>query len=455
MDDARAAESKRRRRSPIALCALLTVVVSGCGDGGTVRPGAETSTGPVGQTAQFSQYESSVDTERPTIAITRPGAVAVDAQVRRAQLASADALDMCPQYGVLIPPETLSRADAGGGYSDDSRFWRVGDHFRLAGALCLGGDGEACTSIQHYAMDWARNSGLSGPKGRKNTSEFWNNTLIINKQLLSPMLAALGVAEQFSPMARSDRNILNRWLKRKVDEHEHGLRDAGRYKGGRYGTTARQAAHNHAVFSSVASMSYGAWANDEKYFRVGTDQWFITLDSMRRDGSLPIETRRGARALYYLGRTLSALVQLAERAAVQGIDLYDRAPRRTKTLHHVVAFWINAVEHPDLVLKYARTNFVPGPSKNYKIQYLGKKNTMGWIATYVSRFPTHPNSRRLLARRPRGHSEPESYMTAALDQAVRSRGYSSSWIGVDSQCFYASPQLYSRAAQSANIGFWD
>ena len=42
---------------------------------------------------------------------------------------------------------------------------------------------------------------------------------------------------------------------------------------------------------------------------------------MRRAGSLPLETRRGARALSYTGRTLGALMQIAEPAAVQGIDL--------------------------------------------------------------------------------------------------------------------------------------
>ena len=189
-------------------------------------------------------------------------------------------------------------------------------------------------------------------------------------------------------------------------------------------------------------MSYGAWSNNKKYFKTGVDQWFITLKSMRRDGSLPIETRRGARALFYHGRPLSALVQLAERAAVQGIDLYNRAPRRNKTIHHAVAFFLNAVEKPELVLKYAKTNKAPGPSKNYKVQYLGSSgSTMGWIAPYISRFPDHPNSKRLRARKSSAHSLPRSYLTDQLDAAVRMNGFSREWTGVDAECFYADPQL--------------
>ena len=184
-----------------------------------------------------------------------------------------------------------------------------------------------------------------------------------------------------------------------------------------------------------------ARANEPEYFKTGVDQWFITLDSMRRNGSLPIETRRGARALYYHGRTLSGLMQLAERAAVQTIDLYAHAPSEEKTIHRAVEFFIDAVENPKLVLKYARTNKSPGPSKNYKVQDLGGMgSTMGWIAPYVRRFPDHANTRRLMARRLPGHSEPESYLTSQLDRAVASNGFSAAWTGVDARCFYADPQ---------------
>ena len=295
-----------------------------------------------------------------------------------------------------------------------------------------------------YALDWARNSKLGGPKGGYDDNIYWEETLTINMRLLVPMIAALSVAEQHSPLESSDREVLNRWLKRKVDQYEHGLRHLGYYKGGRQGTTARRAANNHAVQSSIAAMSYGAWVNDENYFETGIEQWFITLGSMRSDGSLPVETRRGARALYYHGRTVTGLVQLAERAAVQGIDLYGSAPGPDKTIHNAVSFFIDAMEQPDLVLKYAKTNKAPGPSKNYKVQDLGSiESTMGWIAPYMARFPNHPNSQRLSARR-YGHSEVSNYLTDQMDLAVRLngrlRGLGGEWIGVDGAWFYADPR---------------
>ena len=375
------------------------------------------------------------------IVIARPGVVAVDALARREELTAAGALSMCG--GSVVPGtfRVLNTVDAPKGYGLDERYTRIAENFRQLGAGCLRGLESACTKIQDSAMAWARGSKLGGPTGSRDSPFFWNTTMTVNMRLLSPMLAALGVAEQFSHLGSANRRVLDPWLKRKVDEYEHGMRGAGSYKGGKHGTTARRAAHNHAVQSSLAAMSYGAWANDRKYFKTGVDQWLITLKSMRRDGSLPIETRRGARALFYLGRTLSALMQLAERASVQGIDLYGYAPNRKKTIHRAVEFFIDAVEDPDLVLKYARTNRSPGPSKNYKVQDLGGTgSTMGWIAPYVRRFPDHVNSHRLMARRLPGHSEPLRYLTSQLDLAVARNGFSAGWTGVDARCFYADPQ---------------
>ena len=393
-------------------------------------------------TPAFAQSGHSVKTKRPAIEITRPGAVAVDALKRKNQLSDADAMHMCPGSVPVGSLHVFDSVTAPRGYGLDKRYYEVGARFRSLGAACLRGIANACDAVHGYALDWAQNSGLGGPEGRKDKALYWNNTLTANMRLLAPMLAALGVAEQITPLSLRDRDVLDRWLKAKVDEYEHGMRRNGSYKGGKDGTRARKAAHNHAVQSSIAAMSYGAWSNDKKYFKTGIDQWFITLKSMRKDGSLPIETRRGARALFYHGRTLGALVQLAERAAVQGVDLYNSAPRKNKTIHHAVAFFLDAVEEPDLVLKYAKTNKAPGPSKDYKFQDLGGMgSTMGWVAPYISRFPDHPNSQRLKARMSSSHSEPESYLTHELDSAVRANGFSSEWIGVDAKCLYADPRL--------------
>ena len=417
--------------------AIVALVLAGCQSEDRLRPDA----GARSSTTLAPTTEGTVKTKRPAIAISRPGAVAVDVHARRAELKSANALAMCP--GGYTPPVPAIKHIARGpsGYGLDESYSPLAAQLRTLGASCLGGNATACESAKRHAMDWAQNSRLAGPKGGKHDGVYWNTTMTVNMRLLSPLLSTLGVAEQVTPLDATERAVLEAWLKEKMKQHEHGMRTDGNYKGGKDGTTARKAAHNHAVQSSIVAMSYGAWANDERLFKVGIGQWFITLKSMRRDGSLPIETRRGARALFYHGRTLSGLTQLAERARVQGIDLYAHAPSASKTIHHAVAFFIDAIEQPDLVLRYARTNKSPGPSRNYKVQDLGSNaSTMGWIAPYIRRFPEHPNTRRLRARLQSGDAAPKSYLTPSLDTAVRANGYSSEWIGVDARCFYAVPK---------------
>jgi len=89
-------------------------------------------------------------------------------------------------------------------------------------------------------------------------------------------------------------------------------------------------------------------------------------------------------------------MSIAEMAKTQGIDLYAYSPSKKKTIHRAVQFMLDALEHNQLVIKYAGENYVPGPSKNYRNQYLGESgSTFGWIFPYVSRFPNHPNSARI------------------------------------------------------------
>jgi hypothetical protein len=366
------------------------------------------------------------------VLVSKPGAVAVDVANRRAELALAGKLkDFCPAYSYPVP--VLKNVAAPDGYGLDERYNAVSLALRTNGAGCLAGDDRSCRSIQEGAVAWATQSSLGKPQRNNNSALFWNNTLTVNMRLINPLISALAVAEVHTPMSRSDRTLVDLWLQKTIENFEHNLLAEGYYKGGIAGTTARKAAHNHATQSSWSEMSYGAWIGNDEAFSSGLRQWNLTLESMREDGSLPIETRRGARALYYHGNTLSALIQIAERAKVQGIDLYKRPPSPEKSLHRAVTFFISAVRKPDLVLEYARTNFWPGPSKDFTKQHLSP-NSLAWIAPYLARHPDHPNTRDL-----RSLKVSDSYLSSQVADAVNKNGESAEWIGVNAKCFYALP----------------
>ena len=193
------------------------------------------------------------------------------------------------------------------GYGLDQRYNAVGHAIQKAGSACLAGNHESCKNIQIGALSWAWQSSIDPSESTPDKSQFWNNTLTVNMRLLNQLTSTLAIAESFKPLSRKDKEFVNNWLKGMIKIFEHGMRFDGDYSGGEYGTLAQKAVHNHAVQSSLAAMSCGAWDGSNPMFCVGLEQWDITIGSMREDGSLPIETRRGARALFYHGRTLAEL----------------------------------------------------------------------------------------------------------------------------------------------------
>ena len=390
--------------------------------------------------AEFTEFlkasaPSSID--EPLIHTLRhPGKVSVNAMSRRTYV---NGKNICAATDIDRTVIVLADVSAPEDYGLDDRFNTVSEQYKRLSERCLAGSQVSCRTIQISSVKWANESKLDKP--RNTDGGKWNDTLTINMRLLSPMLSALGVAEEFSPMPDDERSIVIPWIVKITDNFEHGMRHEGSYKGGRDGTTARRAAHNHAVQSSNAQMSLGAFIGDGDRFNIGIQQWFITLGSMRNDGSLPIETRRGARALFYHGRTITALSSLAEKARVQGVDLWSTAPSKTKSIHLAVKFLIDAIENPDLVLGYASINKSPGPSKNYKRQDIGTGSTFGWIAPYMARFPDHPNTKRMLRRVSDPDAAIQNYLTMTLDRQIQMNGTGSGdWNFVNGRCFYSEIQ---------------
>ena len=120
------------------------------------------------------------------------------------------------------------------------------------------------------------------------------------------------------------------------------------------------------------------------------------LRHQRGDGSLPIETRRGGRAMFYQGRAMNALAVIAIIAENQGYDIWNYE-YRGKNYHNLVKFFIDFTENNEIVFKYAKEMKSPGPAKNYKVQDLDSRSSSnwGWLYAYVTRFPDHENVQRL------------------------------------------------------------
>ena len=361
------------------------------------------------------------------------GQVAVNTDQRAALLGKEMLKDRCGRTFTL-PPKVIDDVKAPDGYGLDDRFDAVGDFFRKASARCLGGVEMMCDDIHAHALEYATTSKIKSPRGTYQDTVYWNDTLTVSMRLTGPMASAVGVAWNVKDYPKDERQKVIAWLGQISNAFEHGFRDGSRYKASKDGFDALKAGHNHAAQSSIALMSVAALTGDRAGFITGIDQWFLTLDTMRSDGSLPIETRRGARAMFYHGRTLSALFAIAMRAKVQGVDLLGI--ERDKDIHRAVGSYLDVADDPDLVLKYAKRNKAPGPSKDYKVQDLGgaynfSASGHGWVRLYIERFPNHENTRRLLNLDKR-----KSHIAASLAQSVAQQGKSTQWIAADTKCFY-------------------
>ena len=169
------------------------------------------------------------------------------------------------------------------------------------------------------------------------------------------------------------------------------------YKDGTQARGVPKRAHNHALSSAISHMQLGVLLNDNKLFKKAFKNYEATIRYQRKDGSLPIETRRGGRAMFYQARAMNALTVIAIIAENQGYNIWDYE-YKGKNFHNIVKFFIDFTENNEIVFKYAKEMKAPGPAKNYKMQDLDGRqgSNWGWLYAYVTRFPDHENVKRLM-----------------------------------------------------------
>lgn len=80
--------------------------------------------------------------------------------------------------------------------------------------------------------------------------------------------------------------------------------------------------NNHHAWASLAIMSTAIAADDQALFGDAVRLARRVLATIHSDGSIDAEVRRGPRSLFYHNYTLLPLVQSAELALLNGVDLY-------------------------------------------------------------------------------------------------------------------------------------
>jgi poly(beta-D-mannuronate) lyase len=331
---------------------------------------------------------SVVDTSKhePPPRVTQPGEVLIDRQARHQALAEMPAAERerwCALRTAAGPPPLPGLRALPTGPDN------AGEPFALAvmddAAAALAGDRKAVAALARLLDQWAQADALA------RIEQPTANTFYALDRTLLPTIVAFSIIRDDPQVDPEARARIQGWLGRLVQ-----LRPPPR-------AGEMTAQNNHHYLRGSVEAAWGALVSDDAWFGHGLAAYRDAIAAMRPDGSLPLETRRGARALWYQRHAIASLVVIAEIAARQGVDLYGYAVDG-RDLHQALRFLVDAIDVPSRVWPYAVVNDRPGGQPDYRQQDLGflvtrghGRHYMAWAEIYLARFPGRPESRRLLA----------------------------------------------------------
>ena len=337
------------------------------------------------------------------------------------------------------PVLPVIKVEAPSGYGLDNRFMYALNKFENFKRPCGGGNIEACKNVKRVILDWAKADAAQRKGPSDHEAKHWNDTLTVNLWIASPMMAGYSFVKQKITVPEEEDKIIKDWFKKIVKRNQHLMYELKTYKQGTQAVGVPRSAHNHALSSAISHMQLGILLNDNKLFRKVFRNYENAIKYQRKDGSMPIETRRGGRAMFYQGRAMTALTAIAVIAENQGYNIWDYE-YKGKNFHNIVKFFIDFTENNEIVFKYAKEMKAPGPAKNYKRQDLDGSSSShwGWLYAYATRYPNHENIKKL-KQWSINYKDLNNYQRKIIsnfDNILKRNAGTSSWTVVEPRCHF-------------------
>jgi poly(beta-D-mannuronate) lyase len=315
-------------------------------------------------------------------------------------------LEADPAWAKLEPIRKLSATEGyGSDQSAEDFSWAV----MVLSGRALAGDAKARVTLENLLTAWAEAGGFT------ETEEVHDAYYALKRQLL-PLSIAFAILEPKLDPDQASR--IRPWidgLVRKIDHHFDG--DVDR--------------NNHRILADSVMAVWGATIGDHAMMEKGLSRFQTVLAEARMDGTLELEARRGARALWYQRQTLSSLTVLAEVARGQGEDLYNMLTPSGQSYAALLGALINGISSPVLVAVYAAENHIPGPEKDYRKLELGFLDTRGHGRHYMAWAEAAILSGKGLAF---------DRLEALFQRQIRAeRPLVDEFIGGNSTCFWGQP----------------
>ncbi|MBJ6124665.1 alginate lyase family protein [Microvirga splendida] len=310
-----------------------------------------------------------------------------DVEFRRAALgqpaftsarAACLAVPRDPAWSSLKPVESLKATQ---GYGTDGAANDYAWAVMVLTGRALAGDAASEAALRDLLLTWAKSKAFAN-------TEVEHDAYYALKRVLLPTVVAYSVLQR--GLDEGQKRELFEWidpLVRKTDRTFDGVVDR----------------NNHRDLADSLLMTWGSVSGDETLYAKGHDRYRSILAEARNDGSLALETRRGARALWYMRQSLSSLTVMAEVAATRGTNLYDLRAKEAN-FDRILSYLLNGIVEPSVVMAYASENYIPGGETDARRQDLGfmtkrshGRHYMAWTEPLVARDRTGLATKRLKA----------------------------------------------------------
>lgn len=340
----------------------------------SAKRGSSDAPDPRGPAPHLRGCESDATEPAPFVGSVSAKQGLIDAAARRAFLETSAGrnarrhcavADRSPDFDGLDPIEGLRSTEA---YGSDQRAETFSWSVMLLAGRHLAGDAEASAQLSRLMVNWAS-------AGAFEKTEVSHDAYYALKRSLLPTVAAFTLIE--GEMNAEGAETTRRWL-------DGLVRHINRRFGGDVDI------NNHRYLADSVQMLWGSWTGDVELFNRGIASLERARQEIRGDGSLPLETRRGSRALWYMRQSAASFAVMIELLRAQGFeDLADRY--RKELLDPVAGFIVDGVRYPAHLLVYTGENYIAGPSPDYFEQDLGfldqrghGRHYMAWIEPAIA-----------------------------------------------------------------------
>ena len=192
---------------------------------------------------------------------------------------------------------------------------------------------------------------------------------------------------------RADLPSIDAWLGRRID----GLtRTTNRPCPKTPGSRTDDRCNNVDLRIQYAMTAFGAATANSTYLSKGAAALQKHLATMRADGSLPEDSKRGCRALLYSMDSYGFMIGIADILGEHGYDAYAATPEGA-SIRKGIAFAVAVVDDNSLIMQYSRGRASPNHNDGCRggRPFRASLDWFEWAYPYLLEFPGDPLSRRI------------------------------------------------------------